>query len=325
MSNDAANAGSSRADLSPHTQSVWLPTGTPRVIYLDEAGASATGVQTDGARVAVEIGFDAAGEVVARMDGTIVGELDGAAGIELSPSLRMLESRGLIALAHGVFSLIDDTPVLTIHANPLGPVPEDLPAEVEPVTPTPLPHNEAFVADAVAEEAAQEADAEGTAQRGAGRRIDLSVFLNIQTAAVLCAAIALGVVGLIAYSTGVDERAREINAYVSDSNTSSTSHTTSSAASSEPTTSTEESTTPETESPAPEPAPVNPNPAPAPQNYIPAPAPPRAPVAPPPPAPAPAPAPPAPAPAPAPTPAPAPAPRQNPNAPAPVPILELQW
>ena len=311
-----ADDGIHRSDLSPHAQSVWLPTGTPRVIHLDEAAAEALGVRTDGAPVAVEIGFDAAGEVVALVDGRIVGELDGPAGMELSPSLRLLESRGLIALAHGVFSLIDGSPALTIHADPLGPArsPSSQPSK----------HNEDFAADAEAEAAAKAADAERTPSDPTGRKFEFVSFLNMQMAAVLCAAIALGVVGFIAYYTSTGEHAREINAYVNDSSASKATNSSPSspASSSSETTSAEESPSSETETSPAEPAPANPNPNPVPdqQNYQPLPQ--TRPHVDPgyvPPAPAPAPA---PTPAPA---APAPAPQENPNAPAPVPILEFQW
>lgn len=341
MGNTGADSGSSRADLSPHTQSVWLPTGTAHTLHLDEAGADAVGVWTDGARVAVEVGFDAAGEVVARIDGHVLGELDESAGTQLAPSLRMLESRGLIALAHGVFSLIDDTPAITIHADPLAPVQAQAAAAsaeatneteaVEPAAATLSDPNVFFAADKEAEAAALAADAAGDNARNNSGMPGLPSRLNMQLAAVLAAAIALGTVGVLAYYTSTGELAREITAYVDDSTTRSKPTASSSTPSSdEETESATESTAESTEETAGE-EPTPAEPAPARNNNAPAPVPAPAPapaqprsnqgnVAPRPPAPRPS-APPAPveeAPA-------QPAPQQNPNEPAPIPILELQW
>ena len=57
------NAASGRADLSPHTSSVWLPAGTQRTVLID---GTAPPYFSTGSPTVVEVGFDPAGEVVAR-------------------------------------------------------------------------------------------------------------------------------------------------------------------------------------------------------------------------------------------------------------------
>ena len=106
------DAASDRADLTPHTNNVWLPAGTERTVLL--SGATTPVSSPDGAPAVVEVGFDPAGDVVARMDGDVLGEFDAETSADLSPSLRLLEARGLVALAHGSFTTVDGQPVLTV-------------------------------------------------------------------------------------------------------------------------------------------------------------------------------------------------------------------
>lgn len=335
------DAAGSRADLSPHTSSVWLPAGTQRTVLIDVSPAPFP--SSDGTPAVVEVCFDPAGDVVARMDGEVLGAFDAEASAALSPSLRLLEARGLVAVAHGAFTTVDGQPALTVHADPLGsprtrPHPVDVPTDPFPVT-------EPFAADKEAEAAALAADASSTRANGSTVARPKSQSRNLQVVAILGTALIIGAVGVLGFSYGVRENGREMSAFTSSTDgtiasssvvTSLTSATESSSPSSspsseEPTTSTSQdesrSEEPNEPAPAPEPAPnQDPNPAPAP-NPNPAPAPAPAPN----PAPAPAPNPnPAPAPNQAPAPAPAPAPEGGNgggggDAPQPRPIFELQW
>ena len=137
------NAADGRADLSPHTSSVWLPAGTQRTVLIDAAPCP------DGSPAVVEICFDSAGDVVARMDGDVLGHFDAEASADLSPSLRLLEARGLVALARGSFTTVDDQPALTIHADPLG-APRSRANSADAPTES-LPIADSFAADQEAE------------------------------------------------------------------------------------------------------------------------------------------------------------------------------
>ena len=241
---DGGGFAKDRSDLSPQTQSVWLPAGTPRVITLEPAAAECVGVSSDGARVAVEIAFDAAGDVVARIDGEVLGEFDSAASAELSPSLRMMESRGLIALAHGVYSTADGTPTVTVYADALGGGPvtavapvnaeNDLPededgddgagagAAVAAGTATAAGASAAntyFAADAEAEAAALAADQEADALRSSSRVRLLPERMGTNTPAIVALSLALGVVGAISYYAGTGQQGQEMNAFMGSDNT----------------------------------------------------------------------------------------------------------
>lgn len=335
------DAAGSRADQPPHTSSVWLPAGTQRTVLID--ASTAPFPSSDGTPAVVEVCFDPAGDVVARMDGEILGAFDAEASAALSPSLRLLEARGLVAVAHGAFTTVDGQPALTVHADPLGSPrtrshPVDVPTD-------PFPATEPFAADKEAEAAALAADASATTSGGSTVARSKPQSRNLQTVAILGTALIIGAVGVLGFSYGVRENGREMSAFTSftDGTIASSSVVTSltpatessspssSPSSEEPTTSTSqddsrsEDADEPSPAPAPEPAPA-PNPAP---NHNPAPAPAPAPAPNPNPAPAPEPAP-APAPNPAPAPAPAPAPDGGNgggggNAPQPRPIFELQW
>ncbi|WP_087116988.1 hypothetical protein [Corynebacterium urinipleomorphum] len=208
------NAASGRADLSPHTSSVWLPAGTQRIVLID---GTAPPYFSDGGPTVVEVGFDPAGEVVARIDGDTLGEFDGESSAQLSPSLRQLESRGLIALAHGVFATVNGSPAVTVHADPLGASLALSDTELEEHThPTtdPFPATETFAADEEAEAAALAADAEAATVGGstAVRRFPRN--RNLQAVAVLASALVIGVVGLIGYYYGAQEHGREMTAFM---------------------------------------------------------------------------------------------------------------
>lgn len=71
------DAAGSRAGQSPHTSSVWLPAGTQRTVLIDASPAPFPSY--DGTPAVVEVCFDPAGDVVARMDGEILGAFDAEA------------------------------------------------------------------------------------------------------------------------------------------------------------------------------------------------------------------------------------------------------
>lgn len=348
MTKHNADSGSGRADLSPHAHTVWLPAGAQHTVLID---ATATpSFFTDGGPAVVEVGFDPAGDVVARIDGEVLGEFEGESSAQLSPSLRQLESRGLIALAHGSFATVDGAPALTVYADPLG-VPRSLadsesPETAQPST-DPFPATEPFAADRDAEAAALAADASETSHPGGTTARGFQRRRNPQAVAILSSALAIGIVGMIGYYYGAGER-DHMTAFINSTSetTASDSSTATSASSS---TRTHTSTTSATESatassapfelsqsqdpghspseaasggapdqaPAPGPAPAAPKQPPA--NNAPAPA-----------APGPAHQPPthhntAQAPAPAPAPAPADDDGSAYDVPPPQPIIELQW
>ena len=342
-------ADNGRADLSPQTNSVWLPSGTQRTVLIDDTPA----LFTDGNPVVVEVGFDPAGDVVAKIDGDVLGAFDAETSAELSPSLRLLETRGLVALAHGAFTTKGGEPAVTVHADPLGAPRARTAADNKHVPTDPFPVTEPFAADKAAEAAARAADESAGTPAGSTAVREAPRSRNMQAVAVLSSALAIGLVGLIGYYYGVVEHGREITSFInsndktssSEKETSSTPATstqstssTSPARSTIPTSSTSSTgatssgDSPVQQSPA-EPAAPAPAPAPGPgpaarPDAGNAPAPTHAP------APAPAPAP-EPNPSPAPAPAPAPAPSGNGaahdndsgggNAPQPRPIFELQW
>lgn len=344
------DAASGRADLSAHTNSVWLPAGTQRTVLIDAAATPS--LFSESGSVVVEVGFDPAGEVVASIDGDTLGEFDGESSAQLSPSLRQLESRGLVALAHGFFTVVDDAPAVTVHADPLGilPAPDETGpgAQTHPVT-DPFLATESFAADEEAEASARAADeaAAGSVGTTAVRRKPQS--RSLQAAAVLASALAIGLVGVVGFYYGAHERGQELTAYMNSKGHSTQSeHPATSAKSATPVSST--SSEPDTTGPVSSPAPstgVEPSDERASSGRgeyngqgrsgpAPGAAQPSA-VNAPPPVPAPAPAPPAPA-VPAPNPAPAPAPNEAPlpappqgevggtdDVPPLQPILELRW
>lgn len=332
------NAADGRADLSPHTSSVWLPAGTQRTVLIDAAPCP------DGSPAVVEICFDSAGDVVARMDGDVLGHFDAEASADLSPSLRLLEARGLVALARGSFTTVDDQPALTIHADPLG-APRSRANSADAPTES-LPIADSFAADQEAEAAVLAADA-STAPTTGGSTVARTKpqSRNLQAVTILSSALAIGLVGILSYYYGLSENGREMTAFTDSTEETAQSQTVStSSAPSSPSSESSASTTSSTSSTAPssasdsedvsEPA-QDPNQAPEPApnpNLDPNPAPAPAPAPAPNPNPNPNPAPPPnPNPNPAPPPAPAPAPDNGgngggaDNAPNPQPIFELQW
>lgn len=208
------NAASGRADLSPHTSSVWLPAGTQRTVLID---GTAPPYFSTGSPTVVEVGFDPAGEVVARIDGDTLGDFDGEDSAQLSPSLRQLESRGLIALAHGVFATVNGIPAVTVHADPLGAslaLPDtELEEHTHPTT-DPFPTTETFAADKEAEAAALAADAEAATAGGSTAVPRFPRNRNLQAVAVLASALVIGVVGLIGYYYSAQEHGREMTAFM---------------------------------------------------------------------------------------------------------------
>ena len=74
------------------------------------------------AQVLVSLGFDDAGEIVLCVDGDVIGELDPAAGEALTPTLRRLEERGLIAVARDYTTAVEGGTSLAVIA---GPIPSD--------------------------------------------------------------------------------------------------------------------------------------------------------------------------------------------------------
>lgn len=337
-------ADNGRADLSPHTNSVWLPSGTQRTVLIDDTPA----LFTDGNPVVVEVGFDPAGDVVAKIDGDVLGAFDAETSAELSPSLRLLETRGLVALAHGAFTTKGGEPAVTVHADPLGAPRARTAADNTHVPTDPFPVTEPFAADKAAEAAARAADESAGTPAGSTAVLEAPRSRNMQAVAVLSSALAIGLVGLIGYYYGVVEHGREITAFInSDDKTSSSQKETSSApatstqstSSTSPASSTVTTSTSSSGATSSEVSPVQQSPA-EPAAPAPAPAPGPGPAAQPEPGNAPAPThAPAPAPAPAPEPNPAPAPAPAPsgngvppdndsgggNAPQPRPIFELQW
>ena len=75
-------------------------------------------------------GFDDAGEIVLCVDGDIIGELDPAAGEALTPTLRRLEDRGLIAVARGYTTAVEAGTSLAVIAGPI-------PTDDIPISPLP--------------------------------------------------------------------------------------------------------------------------------------------------------------------------------------------
>ena len=71
------------------------------------------------AQVLVSMGFDDAGDIELCVDGDIVGELDPAAGEALTPTLRRLEDRGLIAVARGYTTAVVGGTSLAVIAGPI--------------------------------------------------------------------------------------------------------------------------------------------------------------------------------------------------------------
>lgn len=215
------DAASGRADLSPHTNSVWLPAGTQRTVLID--GAVTPSFFTEGGPAVVEVGFDPAGDVVARIDGEVLGEFDGESSAQLSPSLRQLESRGFVALAHGTFTTVEGVPALTVHADPLG-APRNLAAddsgESGHPTTDPFPATEPFAADEEAEAAALAADASAARPGGSTAVRGLPRNRNLQAVAVLASAAAIGFVGVVGYSYSSGERGRDMTAFVNSYSTS---------------------------------------------------------------------------------------------------------
>ncbi|MCG7290625.1 hypothetical protein MHX64_11230, partial [Corynebacterium sp. ACRPZ] len=82
------------------------------------------------AQVLVSMGFDDAGEIVLCVDGDIIGELDPAAGEALTPTLRRLEDRGLIAVARGYTTAVEAGTSLAVIAGPI-------PTDDIPISPLP--------------------------------------------------------------------------------------------------------------------------------------------------------------------------------------------
>ena len=113
------------------------------------------------AQVLVSLGFDDAGEIVLCVDGDVIGELDPAAGEALTPTLRRLEERGLIAVARGYTTAVEGGTSLAVIA---GPIPSDdiaispLPPIVREVEVSPA--TTSFFATVDAEAAALAADTE---------------------------------------------------------------------------------------------------------------------------------------------------------------------
>lgn len=271
------DAAGSRSDLPPRTSSVWLPAGTQRTVLID---ASPTPFpSSDGTPAVVEVCFDPAGDAVARMGGEILGAFDAEASAALSPSLRLLEARGLVAVAHGVFTTVNGQPAVTVHADPLGTPrtrqhPVDVPTD-------PFPATEPFAADKEAEAAALAADASAHTTGGSTVVRSKPQNRNPQVVAILGTALSIGLVGVLGFSYGARENGREMSAFTSSTNgtiasssvvTSLTSATESSSPPSSPSSEAPTSSSFSSESPsegagesvrAPEPAP-NPNPAPPP-------------------------------------------------------------
>ncbi|WP_413540770.1 hypothetical protein, partial [Corynebacterium fournieri] len=128
------------------------------------------------AQVLVSLGFDDAGEVVLCVDGEVVGELDPTAGEALTPTLRRLEERGLIAVARGYTTSADGETALTVNAGPIdadeAPAISPLPPIVREVDVAPA--TTSFFATVDAEAAAlvadtQESPAEATRGEGKAR------------------------------------------------------------------------------------------------------------------------------------------------------------
>lgn len=307
------------ANLPPSEPWVFLGNDSTAAVELDNP------LQTQGAHLLAVVRFDDAGDIVVDIDGTTVGGLGAEACAALTPTLRMLEQRGLTAVARAynasgltltVGSLEDElgrgtTPVI----SPLPPLEVDFGANSEANPGANFEANEDAQAAAIA------ADTQEFAVPVRHRRISAPLVGLGATAAAL----ALTAAGAMVISTSWDREQESASAYVQT--------TTSEQA--EPTETTQTETSPETATEAPSETPTEdsseaasearsaevPEPSiggsvqdlrvPAPQQQqqaqVQVPAPVRqVPV----PAPAPEPAP-APAPAPAPVPAPAPAPEDS--------------
>lgn len=215
------DADSGRADLSPRTNSVWLPAGAKHTVLIDAAAYPS--FFSEGGPAVVEVGFDPAGDVVARVDGETLGEFDGESSAQLSPSLRQLESRGLVALAHGSFTTVDGAPAVTVYADPLGAPPAPTGTEsAESTHPDtdPIPSTEPFAADREAEAAALAADAVMTSGGGTTTARRFPRNRNLQAVAILASALAIGFVGVVGYYYGAHEHDGEMTAFMNSADDS---------------------------------------------------------------------------------------------------------
>lgn len=308
------------ANQPPAQPWVFLGAGGPHEVELIAAAE-----QTEPKHLLATVEFDDAGEVVVAVDGKVVGELNADVSSALTPTLRLLEERGLTAVAR----VYQTSTGLCVNAGPLDAELErgEIPV-VSPVPPLEMdslhktrPAQSTFFANDDAKAAALAADTEQmpavTPRERRSRRLSGPV---VGTAAA-AAALALTAAGALVINTSWDREDDSASAYVQTvtsqqadeteaSTEASTEHTTETTApTSEATTTPSEPAPDEDEAPAnvgeagappAQQAPVQQAPQPVPIRQVPVPQ-----------APAPQPVQQAPAPAPQPAPAPAPAPRQQ--------------
>lgn len=193
------------ASLPPEAQRVWLPAGAERPISVaDDFDPAAAGLSRDEPFVAA-LEFDPAGEVLVRVNGQVMGELDNDCGAELSPMLRTLEGRGLTAVVEGAFSLIDGHPTISADPSPT----QETASETADQTPTRV-----FAADDDAAAAALAADDERETRRTGACVRGLKDRVNSRAVLTLAAAVVLGGTGLAAYQAATSDAEEKMSTLV---------------------------------------------------------------------------------------------------------------